>query len=508
MKTLTYITGILLLLLAVNLHGQQGNDVLSYELSFPADSITKSALLDSVTQKTGVHFSYNPVLFEASQIIKPDSKRVTLYSLISSLINPEILTFHALNNQVIIYPLKNEVVEEPVSYKILRGSIIETKNDEPIPFCNIAILGRAIGTISNQDGKFVIKIPKKYWSDTLRFSCLGFSSFDLPLEKPDSSEVNIKLVRETYKLKTIDVFHYNPVEVLDRYIENFDKNYEKDYTLLTTYYREIIKENENYTDVSEAVLNVLKAPYGNEIKNDHVKFLKGRKSANLQPFNEIKFRLKGGPYYITRLDIVKNHESFISEEFRDLYLYNFEKITLIAGRKTVVISFKPIFNLRELLYEGLLYFDIETWALSRVEFNFTRKGLTQARRMMIEKEPRDCKAIPTELKYVTQYRQIDGKWYLNLAISSMRIRINNREKREKTNFHSISEMLVTNIEKGDLQHFSRKEIFKPNEFFTEKINGYDKNFWETYNVIKPEDDLENAIKKFDSHDIIIVNNNK
>lgn len=504
MRTFIYTMGIWLLLLAVRSNGQTGSDILTYELTFSPDSVTKAALLDTITKKTGIHFSYNPELLGANERVKPDSQKTTLYSVITALINPEIMAYYALNDQIIFYPVKMKEKAKKEPYHIIGGKVTGAKNNEPVPFCNIALLGSAVGTISNKDGKFLIKIPEKYFNDTLRFSCLGYAAFNMPLDTVNSSGLHIKLAEKTYKLRTIDVTHYDPVEVLERYTNNFRENYETEYTLFTTYYREIIKENDVYTDVSEAVLNVLKAPYGNTIRNDHVKFLKGRKSAALQPFNEIRFRLKGGPYYITRLDIVKNHESFINNEFRDMYRYDFEKITLLDGRKTAVISFKPIYNLRELLYEGQLFFDTETWALARVEFSFTRKGLKQARRMMIEKEPRDYKAIPTELKYLAQYKYIKGKWYLNLAQSSMKIRIVNREKREKTKFHSISEMLVTNIEKGDLQHFSRREIFRPNEFFTEKITGYDKNFWEGYNVIKPEDELEYAIKNFDSKDIIIV----
>jgi hypothetical protein len=125
--------------------------------------------------------------------------------------------------------------------------------------------------------------------------------------------------------------------------------------------------------------------------------------------------------------------------------------------------------------------------------------------MMIEKEPKEFKAIPSELAYTVQYGLYEGKWYLLNAQSSMQIKLINREKKQKTKFNSTSEILITDIEKGDFQRFSRNEIFKPSEFFTEKIVTYDQGFWENYNVIEPEEELEHAIKNFENHDMIITN---
>lgn len=509
MKTLQSIFAAFMLLLTVHTNGQQGINPLEVEITLETDSITKAALLDTISKKTDVHFSYNPELLVAQEKVKIKIEKTTILSILKSITDPDVLGFHALNNQVILYPVKCDENEEPqikpVQFITLRGIITDQKREETIPFCNVAIVGKAIGTMSNNDGIYSIKIPVKYKNDTLRFSCLGFLPFEIPIANTTDSLLNVNLEKTVYHLKTVDVVLYHPPFVLQSFFENLSKNYNDKYSLFTTFYREIIQENSNYTDVSEAVLNVLKAPFSNEFNEDLVKFIKGRKSSNVQPFDDIRFKLKGGPYYITKLDVVKNKESFINPEFIQLYTYEFQQKTLIDGRETAVISFTPIYNLRDMLYEGLLYFDIETWALSRIEFKYTRQGLQEARNLMIEKEPKGCKAIPTELSYQVQYKLIDQKWYLYSARSSIQVKIYDKEKRQKTKFNSISEILTTNIEIGDLQHFNRKDIFRPNEFFTEKINGYDKEFWEDYNVIQPEEELNKALKKFNNNDLIITN---
>jgi hypothetical protein len=509
MKTLHFKITILMLLLAVHLCGQQGFNPLEMEITIETDSISKAALLDTICKKTNIHFSYNPELLEAQKKVKIKTEKTTILAILKTITNPELLGFHSLDNQIILYPMKPEASEniQPLQLQhiIVRGNVTDLKSAEPVSFCNISVVGKALGTMSNNNGNYTIKIPAKFQKDTLRFTCLGYSPFDIPIANIADSILNVRLDKTVYHLKTVDVVHYQPASVLQNFFDHLSKNYNDEYTLFTTFYREIVQENSSYTEVSEAVLNILKAPYSIDYRDDMVKFIKGRKSSDIQPFNDIKFKLKGGPYYITKLDVIKNNESFIDPAFIQLYTYEFQKRTLIDGRETASISFTPIYNLRDLLYEGTLYFDIETWALSRVEFNYTRQGLQEARNLMVEKEPKGCKVIPSELSYQVQYKLVGQKWYLLSAQSTIQIKILNKEKKQRTKFKCISEILTTNIEIGNLQHFNRKDIFRPYEFMTEKIDGYDKAFWENYNVIQPEEELYNALKKFENHDLIITN---
>lgn len=495
-----------LLLLALASKGQLGSNVLNRLISFDADSITKTTFLDSIALVYNIHFSYNPDLLEADQLISIHANNQPLFTILKSITNLEILDFKALENQVIFFPV---IAEE--SAKIIKpiikamGVVYTDRNQETIPYCNIGIKNKALGSITNMNGEFTVLIPEKYINDTLCFSAIGYEVQYLAIKQIPADSLQIVLPRKIYHLKSIDIVRYNPLAVLDSVYSKINNNYENEHTLLTTFYRELIKENEEFTDVSEAVLQVLKAPYKRSIADDKVKFLKGRKGTVVKPLNDIRFRLKGGPYYITKLDVVKNHESFINEEFKHLYSYQFEKVIKMDDRETIVLNFSPINNLKDILFEGTIYIDRLTWAVARTDFQYTRQGLKEARRTLIQKEPKHSKAIPTQLEYSVKYKMIQGKWYVHNARSSMKIKINNREEKVRTKFHSIAELLTTNIEKGKFDNFTRQEIFKSNEIFTDKIVSYDEDFWKSYNVITPEQDLIDALKTFDNQNLVITN---
>jgi hypothetical protein len=113
---------------------------------------------------------------------------------------------------------------------------------------------------------------------------------------------------------------------------------------------------------------------------------------------------------------------------------------------------------------------------------------------MIRKKPRGIKAHPTFVLYNVNYQQFQGKWHLATAHASVKIKI--RSKRDKLNseFHSISDLLITNIQPTELKRFTKTESFTQRDIFVEMINNYDEQFWENYNIIKPDEDLRNAFK--------------
>ena len=56
------------------------------------------------------------------------------------------------------------------------GKVIGQKTKESLPYVNIGIVGKNIGTVSNINGEFTINLPNSYNSDTLRFSMIGYKS--------------------------------------------------------------------------------------------------------------------------------------------------------------------------------------------------------------------------------------------------------------------------------------------------------------------------------------------
>ncbi|MFN3917589.1 MAG: carboxypeptidase-like regulatory domain-containing protein [Flavobacteriales bacterium] len=89
---------------------------------------------------------------------------------------------------------------------IISSRVFDAATKEPMPFVNIGIKKKNIGTVSNETGAFKILIPKDKTNDSLTFSFVGYHSFTIAIkqlfaESPDS----IKLKQKTLELPEVMV---------------------------------------------------------------------------------------------------------------------------------------------------------------------------------------------------------------------------------------------------------------------------------------------------------------
>jgi hypothetical protein len=253
------------------------------------------------------------------------------------------------------------------------------------------------------------------------------------------------------------------------------------------------------------VIQILKSAYDQTGREDRIRFLRGRKSPDVQPFSRVDFKMQGGPFYMTKLDVVRTMDTFLDKEYRRFYKYELDYLIDYFGRPTYVILFEPDGKIDFPCYEGRLFIDRETYALVHAEFSLSKDGMKYARKSLIRKKPKGFSVRPLDLDYRVTYRNNDGRWSLSTAQTSARFRVRSRNDKINSVFHSVSDLLVTNHERTALRRFGKDETFLPTDIFTEMIIDYDKEFWGDFNIIQPDDDLRKALKNINAEGEIIQN---
>ena len=491
-----------ILLLSLNLKGQQQDgSVFERRVSLNAENLPLGNILDQISWQTRVYFSYDASHVDAYKTYTIQVIEKSLYTVLRRLFNPEKFEFTEMDNQVIISrkssALKNKTSVKPdtvaVKYFFLSGRILDQKKDEPIPYASISVFNKPLGTITNTDGDFLLKLHPDNIQDTLIISCMGYAQITRPAyELLDVDIIEMKPV--SIRIREIKVTSTSPEKLLAEIRENMDQNYSSNQRLMTAFYRETVKQEDKYINVSEAVIEILKSPYVNTFRNDLVRIVKGRQSPDVQPFTWINFKLQGGPYTITQLDVVKTLETFIDEKYQEMYKYNIKDVIWYNEEPVYVLEFEPLNSNFFPRYDGEIYVHRETFAIVHADFRFNRSGLKQAEDILIKRKPSRVKAKPTYVRYMVDYQLYNGKWHLKTARASVQIKIRSRKDRINSEFLSISELLITNIEPTDLKRFIRQEVFSQRDIFVEMLDEYDPAFWENYNIIKPDEDLRNAFK--------------
>lgn len=62
------------------------------------------------------------------------------------------------------------------SFAQYKGKVVDQKTTKPIEFVNIGIIGKGIGTVTDENGSFSLSIDETYNNDSIRISCLGYQS--------------------------------------------------------------------------------------------------------------------------------------------------------------------------------------------------------------------------------------------------------------------------------------------------------------------------------------------
>lgn len=497
--------GILLIvfLLTVGIaHGQkENNSVLDKKISIEAKNETVSTILDKISAQAKVYFSYDAKLIDEQKRIDLSIADKTIQETLDIIFESKFV-YQTLGEQIIITPPETdevkkkevELIEEKPKIITFRGRVIDREEKDVLPYTSISILAGNIGTISNSDGDFELKIPESFQLDTILFSCLGYRQYRQPVSEITDDNYTIYLQPTTVQLKEIKVTVINPQEILTKILTKINLNYSREPEIMTSFYREVLKQDNKYIDVAEALLEIRKAPYDNTFAQDKVKYMKGRKNPSTKTFKFVDFKIQGGPFYITKLDVVKTLDSFLDQEFRDFYKYSLDEIVEFDDRETYVIRFKPKEKVDYPCYQGKLYVDMSTFALVQAEFSLSRSGLKFAHESLIKKKPKDFYVRPTNVDYKVSYRRSANKWHLSTARASINFRVKSKKDKINSNFHSISELLITDFRPDDGTHFKRNELFSPKDIFTEIISDYDEDFWGDFNTIKPSEDLRKALR--------------
>ena len=86
----------------------------------------------------------------------------------------------------------------------ISGRVVASVNEKPLPYVNIGIKNKTLGTISQNNGYFTIQIPEEFINDTLTFSLVGFQKLELRIDTLDPKiSQPIKLAEKTTELNEV-----------------------------------------------------------------------------------------------------------------------------------------------------------------------------------------------------------------------------------------------------------------------------------------------------------------
>ncbi len=365
--------------------------------------------------------------------------------------------------------------------QVLRGVVLDAGTHQPIPNAQVGIAGNRLGTSTNQDGRFALRVPTAYATTELEVALLGYYPYVRPLPPLPGPELRIELTSNPAGLGTVAVSS-SVVGIIKEAVARIPRNYAARPTRLTGFFRESddnVAAHE-YLYLSEGVLLVQKAPYQRPNDNGQVKILEARKvdlraAQPDQPGLLPQVEWSAGPFVPHRFDFVHNRAEFIRESQFKNYQYRLTPQTSFRGRPVYVIAFGPKPGTDRANFAGELYIDEHSYAFLGAAWHRTPSGIRREHLLSFE---------ATERAYRVSYQRYAGRWYLK----SIWYNTLGKPVAGQTRRH-LAEFSTTAIDTAQAPPIPYPERLQFDDVFLRAPTVYDSTFWNHYTTLLPPNQL-------------------
>ena len=441
-----------------------------------------------------------------------------------------------------------------LAQKEINNQVVDFFSDTPIESASVYIKSTAIGTITNADGKFALRIPEANIADTLVVSSIGYSTEKIPLEQFDSSEP-IFLVEAVASLDEVvleaEIRPKTGNDIVLKAIEELPITMPDSSYIQKGFLRHKERNKKEFKWLIESAISVYDSGYAVPAKKylkinvdqmrksydlrdidslfTYASYLNQNSSARTNPKNlkrsQVKtallkksikwndnrvnglqnifqgklnmFRNVEGEKALFGENILKNHQfkldSILVDNERKLY-----KIEITKGEEYVGLDTKGIYN-EGFEAKGWLYIYYDNFAIKKLEYELFAASK--------EQKSRSKRLFDTEInhKLVINYKEFKGKMYPNYIyyetpkLVNVGFKPKNKQDeqfaeqyKEERYYYTIQEILFSDIVLDHDKINSELQNKWDMDIFSSKP--YNKDFWESYNVLLESEDEEKMIQ--------------
>ncbi|MCQ2142138.1 MAG: carboxypeptidase-like regulatory domain-containing protein [Bacteroidales bacterium] len=367
---------------------------------------------------------------------------------------------------------------------------------QQLAFASVTIKGSTLGTITNEDGYFSLKIPYTENEISIVVSHVGYRSSVTTQKASEAHDLKIYLKPHFAVLSESLVLSMDAEEIVREALQMVKKNYPSTPISQCGFYRETVKKGNKYLTVSEAVIDIFKWGYSRDVIADRVSILKGRRLVN-QRADTLTAKLQGGPNLALNLDVVKNYNDLFYPEDLSKYHYTMDTPTVIDQKDVYVINMTPRFhNDMYPLYYAKLYIDKESLAIMRAEYRVDMEKPDLVTTSILRRKPAGLKFSPQEVSFIASYRKVGDLTVLHYVRESMRFKCTWKKRFFNSTYSIVSEMVATDIKTEDVEQIPLKYSFRSKDIFEDKVDDFsDPDFWGDYNILEPSESLEHAVDR-------------
>jgi hypothetical protein len=301
----------------------------------------------------------------------------------------------------------------------LRGLVYDSTTAEKLEYVQISIEGLPEIALSNREGRFTIEVPETERRRKLLVSITGYLPRILTLEMVNWNNpvINVPLARKA--IPSSAAIQPDAKTLMQKVVQQFANNHHHAAPYLVKgWYGENARifEDKRPLFFSEGEIEIAKnhaLAFPGDRSQDFVRILKAQKK-ELPAFykvNGFSYPVPGfiqGCFLPLRADLSSTTDLPINKELLQQYFFRVEGQDSSAGRKVMIIGFKPLAGVRKALFEGKFYIDSEKMAIVKAAYSLSPAAL------ILSNKGLDKLSFKSR-QFVISYEEHQGKWHLQNA---------------------------------------------------------------------------------------------
>lgn len=358
---------------------------------------------------------------------------------------------------------------------LLRGRVLDADTHQPVQNAQVGIGNNRLGTSTNAEGRFALRVPPAYQGSQLEVALLGYRPLRRPLPPLPGPELLLELQISPASLGNVTVTA-SAEGIIWAAVARIPRNYPVRPTQLTGFYRESDDEasRQRYEYLAEGLLRVQKAGYQHPRHPGTVQVLEARRvdlrpvlpAATLPPIDWI-----AGAFVPHRFDFVHTRAEFISSAHLKDYTYRFSPQTTFQGRAVYVITFAPRPGTSRANFAGEVYIDERSYAFLGARWHLTPAGIRRERLLVF---------TAAERAYRADYQPYAGRYYLKSIWYNTLGQPQGGQVR-----HHLAEFVTTAIDTAQAPAPGYQERTQYTDVFLQNPVPYDSTFWQHYTTLLP-----------------------
>lgn len=352
---------------------------------------------------------------------------------------------------------------------LIEGVITDEENNEPVPYATVRVQRTSVGTISNEEGRFLLKLERKFEKDSLVISCLGYQTRKISCRKiAGEKRHKITLRKIAIELDQVVVSSLTPSQLIEEAIKRIPENYSQEGATLDGFYRTASRENGKFVRLLEAAVKVKQIGFENGERA--VEYVNTRKSKDRRNYRHEETNLL---QEAMTFDHVSSRRGFLSKFNRDFWRYELAGFTRLNGDDIYIVKAHLSTNKKLIQHEATLYIEESTYAIVKIDYHYT---WTKGQRTSFN-DSLFC--ADQSWKGVFQYNKIPGtkKYYLNYFNFRNKKELSDWKKEKQAELEVYNEFIVQSVKESHKDEINSEK--KPDLY---QDTSYNREFWSNYSV--------------------------